>query len=294
MEIVHKLENYATRQSIESKFQQIETKLGQLELKSELQNYLIQSQLIINNEIENWKENKYGMLLQHNETLKDILNCKFDSTKNELYLEAENAVENKNTAILQLEPFTLYKEKNDKLCTYEYTGPRYAKINQITNKYCLTSTINSQLCLNERSNQFKKTYCKESINIKDLLQIKADTVNLIIYCPKNNITINGYNQTCPDYPFIIKRNNNITISNTYTYVGKRILIRETLDIVHNFKEQVKLQLLEYQLQESTNLPTTENRQNMDYFYALLILILIIITISLILSIPRIPTYKKDR
>lgn len=107
---------------------------------------------------------------------------------------------------------------------------------------------------------------------EDLVQTKDDLSNIIIYCPFNKIEINNELLDCPNYPFSIAKENNITLLNT-TYSGRKVIIREVIDMMHVVKEKVRLQLKPYPY---TNLRTESSKYD---FYQIMTFFLIICLIS---------------
>lgn len=94
-----------------------------------------------------------------------------------------------------------------------------------------------------------------NVKYEDLVQTKDDLSNIIIYCPFNQIEINNEVLDCPNYPFSIEKENNITLLNT-TYSGRKVLIREVIDMMHMVKEKVMLQLKPYPYTKLINENTT--------------------------------------
>ena len=222
--------------------------------KMEIQNFMDTANMIINYEKDKWKQNRYDMLLldllnisnkiPNNETLISYQNCHFDREKKRLYLEAELSVEDQDVLTFQIDPFIIFHKVDNKICDYQYQGPKYAKIRQNNNSLCLTDQLQTNICISNSSiYHFIKRNCFEDLTPDQLIQIKENEEYFIVYCPWSLISISGKQYECPQHPIQISKTETFKLKGMH-YIGRNLEIKQKISMYKHYEQRINQQIPE--------------------------------------------------
>lgn len=186
--------------------------------------------------------------------------CHMTEDHNEIYIDFSAPMIDNTLQLVEADPFELAVKKDDKICPVIYKGPRNA-INSMKDG-CTTAInirpestheailVSSKACISttklpEESKYFEIQKCSPRQPHDELhyIQLKPHFGLNYIYCPWDNITIDGLTKPCPEEVFTLPITATFWI-NEMEFMGSTVHLthQETADPLFNMKTNWHLQL----------------------------------------------------
>lgn len=157
------------------------------------------------------------------------LTCKWNAEEASLSLDFYGYLVSLDDVLLNADPFTFFKYRDDKVCKTEYQGPHQISYNKHENSSCIIKRISKKGIKLQRTTTscgsvqsvWKETGCvdKRDITPDDVIDVKPFGHTLLVYCDGYNITMYGKNMKCPPYVFVVPTNASFLLDG-HSYVSK--------------------------------------------------------------------------